>query len=295
VSPLWPALAATLSAAVALRGLVLMRDRGPVEERLAIEQLATQRRTGPLTRLVDLLAGRLGPGVWRALGGGARGSLSRLLDRAGHPGGLTVEGYVGRWSAFVALGVLGSLLLALADAGLAAGLLLVLAVLGPWIWLSRGARVRQGRLQRDLPDFLDVLSVTVRAGLAYRPALTRVSESLGGPVGDELTTTLRQMDVGASRRDAFLALRERNDSEALASFVTAQLQAQELGVPLADALTDIALEMRRTAHADARKRAQRAAPRVSLIVTTVIVPASILLILMALFLGSDVQGSGILG
>src|SRR3712207_9534532 len=105
---------------------------------------------------------------------------------------------------------------------------------------------------------------------------------------------MRQMDVGASSREAFLALRDRNDSDSLSTFVGAQLNAEELGTPIADALADLAAEIRRAARQDARRRAQRAAPRVSLIVTTVIVPASILLILATLYF-STVAGSGLLG
>ena len=151
---------------------------------------------------------------------------------------------------------------------------------GPDVWLARQGRVRQERIERDLPDFLDILAVTVRAGLGYRAALGARREALGGPIGEEMLTALRQMELGASRRQAFLALRERNASESLGSFVAAQLQAEELGVPLSEALNDIAEDMRRAAHQAARRRAARAAPRVSLIVTTLIVPGSMILILV---------------
>jgi tight adherence protein C len=91
------------------------------------------------------------------------------------------------------------------------------------------------------------------------------------------------MELGSDRRQAFLALRERNKSESLKSFVAAQLQAEELGVPLAEALNDIAGDMRRIAYQNARRDAQRAAPRVSLIVTTLIVPGAIILILLSVY------------
>ena len=77
---------------------------------------------------------------------------------------------------------------------------------GPTSGSAREGRLRQERIERDLPDFLDILAVTVRAGLGYRPALLRVAEALGGPVGEEVLTALRQMDLGANRRDAFLAM-----------------------------------------------------------------------------------------
>ena len=100
---------------------------------------------------------------------------------------------------------------------------------------------------------------------------------------------LRQMELGQDRREAFLALRERNKSDSLKSFVAAQLQAEELGVPLAEALNDIATDMRRVAHQNARRRAQRAAPRVSLIVTTLIVPGAMILILLSVYFASGLR------
>ena len=83
-------------------------------------------------------------------------------------------------------------------------------------------------LERDLPDFVDILSITVRAGTGYRAALDRVSASLSGPPAEEIRLTLRQMDLGATRREAFEALRKRNDSRTLDIFVGAQLQAEDL-------------------------------------------------------------------
>ena len=94
---------------------------------------------------------------------------------------------------------------------------------------------------------------------------------------------LRQIDLGQDRRDAFLALRERNESDSLKSFVAAQLQAEELGVPLSEALNDIASDMRRMADQNARRQAQRASPRVSLLVTTLIVPGSMILIVLSMY------------
>ena len=135
----------------------------------------------------------------------------------------------------------------------------VLALAGwfaPTVLLNRAGRLRQEAIERTLPDFLDILAVSVRAGLGYRYALRRVAESLGGPVGEEMFIVLRQIDLGADRREAFIALRDRNESDALKAFVAAQLQAEELGVPLSEALNDIATDMRRMA---ARTRAGGAA------------------------------------
>jgi tight adherence protein C len=103
------------------------------------------------------------------------------------------------------------------------------------------------------------------------------------------------MDVGVSRRSAFEDLRHRNDSEALNRLVTSLLQAEELGTPLADALQDMSGEMRRMFAQDARRRAARAAPRISLIVTTVMVPAAVLLIVATFLLGSNIHLGSVSG
>jgi tight adherence protein C len=296
VSPLLAGALAMAACAVGLAGIPMLRDRGPMERLVARTGAPEDERHSVVWRLIERLAARLGPLIAPTLRGRQREAIGRRLDLAGRPGGMTVQRFIGLKAALTAL--FGGLVLALALSG-SPPLLVPLAVVGGWfgpdVWLSREGRLRQERIERDLPDFMDILAVTVRAGLGYRAALLRVSESLTGPVSEEMLTSLRQMDLGASRRDAFLAMAARNDSNALTSMIAAQLQAEELGVPLSEALNEIAEDMRRAAHQDARRRAARAAPRISLIVTTLIVPGAMLLILMTLFLSSDVGESGLLG
>ena len=293
-----PALAGALVAlclCVGLLGVPLVLDRGPLDRLAGRTGAASPRRRPLVVRIVEGLAARLGPRVAPSIRQSQRNAISRRLDLAGRPADLTVQRLIGIKAALLAL--IGGFVALLVLTG-SSPLLLIPAILlgwfGPDIWLARQGRVRQERIERDLPDFLDILAVTVRAGLGYRAALGRVAQSLGGPIGQEMLTALRQMDLGATRRQAFLALRERNASESLGSFVAAQLQAEELGVPLSEALNDIAEDMRRAAHQSARRRAARAAPRVALIVTTLMVPGSMILIIVSILLGSGV-GRGILG
>jgi tight adherence protein C len=297
MTPIIAGVLAAASVSIGLLAVPLLLDRGPVERLAARTGMGDDARRGSLLRqLVERLAARLGPRLAPGIRLSRREAIARRLDVAGRPGGLTVQRFIGIKGALAVLsGVFfaflamigGSWLLAFAAAGIGWFL--------PEVWLSRSGRLRQERIERDLPDFLDILAVTVRAGLGYRSALQRVAEALGGPISEEILTALRQMDLGATRRDAFLALRSRNSSESLGTFVAAQLQAEELGVPLSEALNDIALDMRRSAAQSARRRAARAAPRISLIVTTLIVPGSIILILAAMVLGTDVLESGVLG
>ena len=291
-----PALYGALTAfflAVGLCAIPMLRDEGPVE-RLGgrVGGIRERERRSVLARLVNLLAGRLGPRLAPSLRSTRRTALEKRIDFAGSP--VTVQRFVGIKGALailLGLGVGGLLLLL----GASPIFLLLLAGIGWWgpdVWLARAGRLRQEAIERSLPDFLDILAVSVRAGLGYRLALRRVAEALEGPVSEEMLTVLRQMELGQDRREAFLALRERNKSESLKSFVAAQLQAEELGVPLAEALNDIADDMRRLAYQNARRQAQRASPRVSLIVTTLIVPGAVILILLSVyFAGTGGEGT----
>jgi tight adherence protein C len=287
-------LVAVVAYALVVMGIVLLRTKGP-EARFELVESAAAGGTPrvSLPRRAFATLGRWGSpmALLTLRSARARRRARRRIDSAGRPSGIvTIDDYVRRKGAFMLLGTVvgvyllltGSLIGALA--AFAAGYLWVDVLLD-----GRGRR-RQARIDRDLPDFLDVLSVCINAGIAFRPAMARVSEAIGGPVGEEVQVALRQIALGAPRREAFEALRERNTSEALGTFVSAFLQAEELGVPLADALVDLARDMRRDAAQRARRRAQNAVPRVSLVVIVTILPAAVLLLLGSLLLNVDLHG-----
>lgn len=288
LSPVVPAAALVLCAGLGASGWWILRTEPIVQARLAHDE--TLHRSPPrvsvVARLLRLLGSRFGPSVVRALGPRRMDQTRAKLDAAGNPGGWTAETWAERKAAFTVLAGLPALLLLLSGQ-----VFFPLAlVIGGWFWtdivVAVALRRRQGALERGLPDFLDVLSVTVGAGLSFRQALERVSMATTGPLGEEVTLVLRQMSLGVSRRRALEEMRSRNRSPALAQFVTAMLQAEELGAPLAAALQEIATDMRRSTAQDARRRAARAAPRVSLIVTTVIMPGIILVLVVSLIIGS---------
>ncbi len=297
IDPALTGLAGACCFGVAIRGFVMMRSASAVERReLAIELPEEGKRRGPTRQLIDLLGARLGPVLLSRLSDQRRESIRRRLDLAGRPGGLTVERYAELKAASTALGIVGGVIWALLTSSWLLGL--VVAALGfivVDVWISRLGRHRQALLERELPDFIDILAITVRAGTGYRAALGRVASSLKGPPAEEIARTLREMDLGATRREAFEALRARNSSATLDSFVGAQLQAEELGVPLSDALAGIVADTRRAASQEARRRAQRAAPRISLIAAGCLLPATMLLIAVGLFIGSGISSLHILG
>jgi tight adherence protein C len=181
------------------------------------------------------------------------------------------------------------LLLLLQGTVLVALLLLLIPPIMPLLRLLGAQRRRRERIDGDLPDFLDVLAVTVTAGVAFRPGLGRVAEQFGGPVAEEVRLALAQLANGASLRQAFTDMRSRTGSDAMAQFVTAFLQSEELGVPLADTLNQIAVEMRGSAAQLARRRAAKAVPRVTLVTSIIFVPGIMAVVATGIVLGSGID------
>ena len=287
INPALTGLAGAACCAVGLRGLALILGSSALERReLGHEISRPTRRRGPTRVIVDALGARLGPVVLSRMTEARRTKALVRLDRAGRPGGMNVERYAELRAATMALGFVFAILILALGSWLVALVCALLGWFGVDVWLSRTGRLRQARLERDMPDFIDILAITVRAGVGYRGALERVATSLTGPPAEEILTTLRQMDLGATRREAFEALRARNDSPTLDRFVSVQLQAEELGVPLADALASIAADTRREAQQTARRRAQRTVPKLTMITITMVLPATMLIIAVGLLLGS---------
>ncbi len=298
INPALTGLAGACCCGVAVRGLVLLRSQSPVERRELLElqaELNRAGRRGPTRRLIELLGSWLGPSLLARMRPSRREAVTHRLDLAGRPGGLDLERYAELKAALLAVGGLLAVLFVALGSWVAAALCLAAAWIGVDLWLRRTGRLRQTQLERNLPDFIEILSITVRAGTGYRAALERVASSLAGPPAEEIDKTLRQMDLGSTRREAFEALRARNASPTLDNFVAAQLQAEELGVALADALASIAADTRRSAAQAARRRAQRATPRVSLIAAIVLLPATMILIAVGLYIGSGVGTLHVLG
>jgi tight adherence protein C len=275
------------AAVLAVRGYRLMASPG-VSLHFIVDDLVSPeprpRRT-LVARLLDSLDRVVGRRVLARATDPVLRRADRILAAAGYPNGFTAERLIARQASWAALGaVAGSFLV------LAGNLLGLLVPVPAWflpralVWVA--GRRRQHEIDRDLPDFLDVLTVSIGAGLGFRSALSRVAKAVGGPVGQEMLTALRQIELGASRRRAFEQVRERNSSQAMGHFVTAFLQSEELGSPLGDFLRVYAAEMRRDAGQRARTAAARANPKISMAITLVIVPAITIFMIGSLLVGT---------
>lgn len=265
----------------------------PSDLQLALEVGRT--RTTKVGNAVDRLGIRWVPLVLRLMGPARVNRARARIDHAGHPYGLTVDRYAARRAVYGFLGGLAALAVLQSGHWLLA-LVMIAYGLG-WtdlgIWLA--VRRRRDEIERVLPDFLDVLAVVVSSGLAFRQALERVSTVYEGAWSDEIRIALRQMDVGMSRRDAFDQLRKRNRSDQVGQFVTTLQQGEELGAPIAATLLQIAQDMRRTEAQNARRRAARTVPRATGVITTLLVPATMILLMSGMVFGSRINFGALFG
>jgi tight adherence protein C len=125
-----------------------------------------------------------------------------------------------------------------------------------WLVRSRSAK-RQHQIQRALPDALDLMSITVQAGLGFDAALERVSREMGGPLGEELYRVVQEMRLGKGRGEALRDLAERTTVDELKSFVMAMVQAEIFGISVAQVLHVQAEELRLKRRMRAEEQAQK--------------------------------------
>jgi tight adherence protein C len=192
-----------------------------------------------------------------------RRRIARKLILAGSPEGwdaekvaaLKVFGTIGGAVLGLSLGTLaglsGSLRFAATGFGAAFGYLL------PGAGLGQRAVDRQEAIRRALPDTIDLLTISVEAGLGFDAALGQVRANVPGPLSQEVGRMLHEMRIGVSRADAFRHLAERTDVPELNAFVLAMIQADVFGVSISNVLRAQAKEMRVKRRQFAEERAQR--------------------------------------
>jgi tight adherence protein C len=200
-------------------------------------------------------------------GGERTGMIARVdakLQKAGYPGGLRGADWVGvKLLAaivfaviFLLLGLLltgGTFIVALlfAFVGLAVG------YIAPEFWLGRKIRSRAMQLVLQLPDALDLLTISVEAGLGFDAALAKVVEKMEGPLVDEFRQALAEVRMGRTRRDALRDVASRSDAQPVSNFIGAIVQAEQLGVPIAKVLQIQSQQLR----IERRQRAEEAAAK----------------------------------
>jgi tight adherence protein C len=124
------------------------------------------------------------------------------------------------------------------------GMVLFIGFYGPEASLNRSIDDRRKEMEKTLPDIIDLLVISVEAGLGFEAAMGRVVQNVPGELSDEFSRTLAETRVGVARHDALRAMSERTDVDDLNSFILSLIQADQFGVSISRMLRVQAEEMR---------------------------------------------------
>ncbi len=196
-------------------------------------------------RTVRPLAARLSGSVSRIASTSFTQQTEKRLALAGNPGDLRTADWLGikAVGALIGAGVFFLLFMIVGVLGLPLVLRVLMIPIGlmfgytiPEFWLGGRVRARQKAILLQIPDALDLLTISVRAGLGFDGALGKVVEKLKGPLTDEFRRALAEIRVGKTRRDALRDIIQRTDVPALSNFIGAVIQAEQLGVSISKVL-----------------------------------------------------------
>jgi tight adherence protein C len=261
--------------AVALAaGSVLLAGDERREVRLALRNLndyqlpANVREQELLTsmreRVLLPVVGQLSRFSGRFTPAGYKAQVREKLIHAGSPAGLDAD----RFMAFKVIGAVSGpfwfwFAFSLAALGgfyavIVTALMWAMSFFGPDVWVQRKIDERQVAIALKLPDILDLLVISVEAGLGFEQAIDRTIDAVPGPLSEEFRRMLQETRVGATRADALRAMDERTNVPELRSFILAMLQADTFGVSIGRILRVQADEMRVRRRQRAQEQAQKA-------------------------------------
>jgi tight adherence protein C len=216
-----------------------------------------------LSRVVRPVAGSILAMLGAVLPGNYRERVHSQLIRAGMASQFRAEEIITLRVLGAVVGLLlGIFVIASGTIGGGGGLLFVvlLPVVGsqlPKSWLDRKVEARMDAIRRDLPDTLDLMAISVEAGVGFEGALGVVCDNFSSPLADEFARTLREMELGLPRREALQNLKKRTEVPELSNFVLTLTQADALGMPVGRVLKTSAEEMRSKRQQWAREKAAK--------------------------------------
>lgn len=202
--------------------------------------------------------------VGRRLSGAESGERIRTkLELAGNPEGWSVDRVVSGKVIMAVTGLLVALALSLV-LGTSTPVRIVMVLLGavigffgPDLFLYQRSYDRSEKIQRALPDAIDLLTISVEAGLGFDAAVQQVARNTEGPLAEEFARVLQEMQLGQGRAQALRSMSDRTTVEDLHSFVGSMVQADAFGVPIAQVLRVQSAEMRVKRRQRAEQKAQQ--------------------------------------
>jgi tight adherence protein C len=189
--------------------------------------------------------------------------LRHKLDRAGNPPGWNPDRVLAIKVVGFGAGLLGSLIVTtIMGLGLMPRIAItvgasMIGYVGVNLWLYQRAHDRAEQMQKALPDALDLLTISVEAGLGFDAALSQVARNTDGPVSQEFARVLTEMQIGMGRSQAMRALGERTTLAELRGFANAMVQADAFGIPVGQVLRVQSSEMRLKRRQHAEEKAQK--------------------------------------
>jgi tight adherence protein C len=210
--------------------------------------------------------------------------IRRKLDIAGNPPGWTVDRVmsgkvVGAMAGFAA-GMLFQFMLGSITTKIAVVLGATIAgFFAPSMYLYQRTYDRSGRILRELPDAIDLLTISVESGLGFDAAVQQVAHNTEGPLAEEFSRVLREMQIGSSRSESLRALAERTNVPELRSFVSSMVQADAFGIPIANVLRVQSSEMRVKRRQRAEEKAQQVPVKMTIPLIFCILPSLFIVIM----------------
>ncbi len=227
----------------------------------------------PLFAAMGTLARRISPS-------GFAEKLQARLDLAGNPTTLSVERVLALKGFGIALGALFGLLVGSGPVAVVLALAFGAAgFLTPDLLIYNSGTKRQERIGRSLPDSLDLLTISVEAGLGFDAALSQVSRNTEGPLAGEFFRVLQEMQIGKSRGQAFKSMAERTTVPELRQFVSSLVQADKFGIPIAQVLREQSKELRVKRRQVAEEKAQKVPVKIMVPLVLFIFPVMFIIIL----------------
>lgn len=214
-------------------------------------------------RVVDPLLGRALTAGRRLTPADYNIKLREKLERAGNPGGWTIDRVVAlKVIGFVAALVISLLLSLMLGLGFGPtlGFVVIASLAGfnaPNLYLYQRAYDRDAELRKGLADSIDLLTISVESGLGFDAALSYVARNTEGPLSEEFARVLQEMQIGRGRTEALRSLADRTTLPELRSFVSAMVQADSFGIPIGQVLRVQSTEIRTKRRQWAEEQAQK--------------------------------------